>query len=66
MVHAFEAASGRPVAYQIVDRRPGDIAECWANPSKAEKELGWKAERDLQKMMADTWNWQSRNPRGYF
>lgn len=65
MVHAFEQASGRAVPYEIVARRPGDLAEYWADPSKAFSELGWKAERDLAQMMADTWRWQSSNPDGY-
>ncbi len=65
MVRAFEAASGQTVPYQVVDRRPGDIAECWADPAKAARELGWMAERGLSEMMADTWRWQSSNPDGY-
>ncbi len=60
MVRAFEEASGRPVPYRVTDRRPGDIAECWADPSKAERELGWRAERDLATMMRDTWQWQQQ------
>ncbi len=58
MVRAFEEASGRSIPYCVTDRRPGDIAECWADPSKAERELGWRAERDLATMMRDTWRWQ--------
>ncbi|MFB9136867.1 UDP-glucose 4-epimerase GalE [Vibrio sp. AK197] len=65
MVKAFEAASGKEVPYQLVDRRPGDIAECWADPAKATKELGWQAIRTLEEMTADTWRWQSKNPQGY-
>ncbi len=65
MVRAFEQASGRPVPYHVVPRRPGDIAECWADPTKALDDLGWKAERGLEEMMADAWRWQSRNPNGY-
>ena len=65
MVRAFEAASGQPVPYRIAPRRPGDIATCYADPSKAERELGWKAQRGLQQMMQDAWRWQSLNPRGY-
>ncbi|MDZ7806792.1 MAG: UDP-glucose 4-epimerase GalE [Gracilimonas sp.] len=65
MVKAFEAASGKEVPYQITDRRPGDIAECYADPSKAGKELDWKAERDIKQMCEDTWRWQSNNPNGY-
>ncbi|MBY6198092.1 UDP-glucose 4-epimerase GalE [Vibrio hangzhouensis] len=65
MVKAFEAASGQPVPYKIVSRRPGDIAECWADPSKANQELNWQATRTLQDMTADGWKWQSQNPNGY-
>lgn len=65
MVKAFEHASGQAVPYQLVPRRPGDIAECWADPHKAATELGWKAERGLDEMMSDTWRWQSANPQGY-
>ena len=61
----YEQASGKMIVYQIVDRRPGDIAECWADPAYAAKDLGWKAERALQDMMQDTWRWQSNNPNGY-
>ncbi len=59
MVGAFERASGKSVPYQIVARRPGDIAACYADPSLAERELGWKAERDVAQMCADSWRWQS-------
>ena len=65
MVKAFEAASGRAIPYQIKPRRPGDIAECWAEPALARDELGWQAERGLEQMMIDTWRWQSQNPNGY-
>jgi UDP-glucose 4-epimerase len=65
MVRAFEHASGRPVPYRIAPRRAGDIATCYADPAKAERELGWKAQRGLPEMMADTWRWQSGNPHGY-
>ncbi|MEH0688236.1 UDP-glucose 4-epimerase GalE [Vibrio cholerae] len=65
MVHAFEKASGKPVPYQIAPRRAGDIAECWADPSKAQRELGWSAIRSLDKMTQDTWRWQSNNPNGF-
>ncbi|MBU2895180.1 UDP-glucose 4-epimerase GalE [Vibrio hepatarius] len=65
MVKAFEIASGRQVPYKIASRRPGDIAECWADPSKAKKELEWQAKRTLEDMTADTWRWQSNNPQGY-
>ncbi len=59
MVRAFEAASGRTVPYRIVARRPGDIAACYADASLAERELGWKAERDVAQMCVDAWRWQS-------
>ncbi|MEH0664829.1 UDP-glucose 4-epimerase GalE [Vibrio scophthalmi] len=65
MVHAFEKASGKPVPYQIAPRRAGDIAECWADPSKAQRELGWSATRTLDEMTQDTWRWQSNNPNGF-
>ncbi|TXG95706.1 MAG: UDP-glucose 4-epimerase GalE [Rhodocyclaceae bacterium] len=65
IVKAFEQASGCSIPYQVTPRRPGDIAECWADPSKAERELGWKASRGLDSMMIDTWRWQSKNPKGY-
>jgi UDP-glucose 4-epimerase len=59
MVRAFERASGKPVPYQIVARRPGDIAACYADPALAKAELGWTAERDIAQMCADSWRWQS-------
>ena len=65
IVKAFKAASGRKVPYVIKPRRPGDIAECWADPSLAAKELHWKAERGIEKMCEDLWRWQSMNPYGY-
>jgi UDP-glucose 4-epimerase len=65
MVHAFEEASSTRVPYRVVPRRPGDIATCYADPSKAEQELGWKASRRVHQMMADAWRWQSMNPDGY-
>ncbi|NUU34843.1 UDP-glucose 4-epimerase GalE [Pseudomonas sp. C2B4] len=65
VLQAFEQASGRPVPYRVMPRRPGDVAECWADPSKAAQELGWKATRDLRQMMMDTWRWQSGHPGGY-
>ncbi len=64
MVRAFEEASGQKVPHQIVDRRPGDIAACYADPSLAQHLLGWKARRALSDMCADTWRWQSGNPEG--
>ena len=65
MVVAFEKASGKNVPYQIVDRRPGDIAQCFADPTLAAKELGWRAIRGLEEMCEDTWRWQSDNPHGF-
>jgi len=65
MVRAFEAASGKPVPFQISPRRPGDVAACYADPKYARELLGWQAERDLQTMCADAWRWQSANPSGY-
>ncbi|MEZ9625195.1 UDP-glucose 4-epimerase GalE [Aliivibrio fischeri] len=65
MVEAFAQASGKPVPYTLCPRRAGDIAECWASTEKAEKELGWKATRNVMEMSADTWRWQSNNPEGY-
>ncbi|MEX2436345.1 MAG: UDP-glucose 4-epimerase GalE [Balneolaceae bacterium] len=65
VVKAFEKANSIEIPVRIVDRRPGDAAICFADPSKAEKELGWKAERDLETMCRDTWNWQKENPEGY-
>jgi UDP-glucose 4-epimerase len=65
MIRAFEKASGKEVSYSIAPRRPGDIAQCYADPSLAARELGWKAERDLDTMCADAWNWQVKNPEGY-
>jgi UDP-glucose 4-epimerase len=59
MVRAFEAASGKSVPYKIVDRRPGDIAACYADTAKAERELGWTAQYDIARMCTDTWRWQS-------
>lgn len=59
MVRAFEAACGRPIPYQIVDRRPGDVAKCYADPAKAREELGWTAERDVAQMCADVWRYQT-------
>jgi len=62
---AFERACGRALPRRIVAPRPGDAAICFADPSRAERELGWRAERDLDEMVADTWRWQSANPDGY-
>ena len=65
MVNAFEKESKKKIKLKIVGRRLGDIAECFADPKKAEQELGWKAELDLETMCKDTWRWQSKNPNGY-
>jgi UDP-glucose 4-epimerase len=65
IVRAFEQASNKQVAYKIAPRRPGDIAACYADPSKAATLLGWQANRSLADMCADTWKWQSLNPQGY-
>lgn len=65
LVRAFEKASGRPVPYEVVARRPGDVAECYANPARATELLGWQAEYDIERMCKDNWRWQSNNPQGY-
>ena len=65
IVRAFEEASGKPVPYRIAPRRPGDIATCYADPTKAKSDLGWEAKRGLDVMMRDAWRWQSMNPDGY-
>ena len=62
---AFEEASGRTIPYRVVERRSGDIAECWADTSKARRELGWSATLDLKDMCRDAWRWQSRHPNGF-
>ena len=65
MLHAFEKACGKTLKYKITARRPGDIAECYADPKKAYDELGFKATHTLEDMCADTWRWQEANPNGY-
>lgn len=65
MLAAFEAACGKPISHKIVPRRPGDIAECYADPALAERDLDWRAEQDLAAMCADAWRWQQHNPAGY-
>jgi UDP-glucose 4-epimerase len=65
IVAAFESVSGKSIAYQIVERRAGDVAACYADASLAATKLGWKATRDLNQMCADTWRWQRQNPAGY-
>ena len=65
VIHAFEKACGKAIPYVIDPRRPGDIAECYADPTKAKNELGWVAEYGIEEMCADSWNWQRKNPDGY-
>ena len=65
VLHAFEKACGHELPYVIDPRRPGDIAECYADPSKAKRELDWVAEYGIEDMCADSWNWQKNNPDGY-
>jgi UDP-glucose 4-epimerase len=65
VVKAFEKVSCKEVSYKLVDRRAGDIAKCYANPSYAKEILGWQASRDLEQMCIDSWRWQSNNPNGY-
>ncbi|MCP1673970.1 UDP-glucose 4-epimerase [Natronocella acetinitrilica] len=65
MIRAFEAASGRRIPYEIAPRRDGDIAACYADPTRAAQQLGWTARHDLARMMQDTWRWQQQNPQGY-
>lgn len=65
VLHAFEKACGKELPYAVKPRRPGDIATCYADPAKAYRELGWKAERGIEEMCEDSWRWQSHNPDGY-
>ena len=65
IIHNYEKACNKKLPYVVTDRRPGDIAVSYADPSKAFKELGWKAERDIQQMCRDSYNWQQKNPKGY-
>ena len=65
VLHAFEKACGKQIPYVIDPRRPGDIAECYADPTKAKNELGWVAQYGIEDMCADSWNWQQKNPDGY-
>jgi UDP-glucose 4-epimerase len=65
MVKAFSKVVGKEIPYKVVDRRPGDVAMCYADPTKAKNDMGWVAERDLAKMCEDSWNWQRNNPKGY-
>ena len=65
VLHAYERACGKTLPYVVDPRRPGDIAECWADPSRALEELGWQAEYGIDEMCASSWKWQSMNPNGY-
>ena len=65
VINAFSKACGKEIPYVIDPRRPGDIAECWCDPSKAKRELGWEAQCGIEEMCAHSWNWQSHNPDGY-
>lgn len=65
MVTAFSQASGRPVPYEIVERRPGDVASCYADPAHANAVLGWEAQRGIEEMCEDHWRWQKQNPEGF-
>ena len=65
VISAAAKAVGREVPYEVVDRRPGDVSSCYADPTLAAEKLGWKAERDLDAMCADHWRWQEANPQGY-
>ena len=65
VINAFSKACGKEIPYVIAPRRPGDIAECWCDPSKAKRELGWEAQYGIEEMCAHSWNWQSHNPDGY-
>jgi UDP-glucose 4-epimerase len=65
VIDGFEQASGKTIPYHVVDRRPGDAAQSFADPTKANRELGWQAQFDLQQMCDDTWRWQMQHPNGY-
>ena len=65
LVAAYGRASGREIPYQIVPRRPGDVAACYADPALAQQQLGWQARLDLDRMCADSWRWQTMNPNGF-
>ena len=65
LLHAFERAVGRELPYEVVARRPGDVATSYADASKANEELGWSTKKSIDEMAADTWRWQSQNPQGY-
>jgi UDP-glucose 4-epimerase len=65
IIKTFSRVSGRDIPYQLADRRPGDIACCYADPAKAGRVLGWQASRTLEDMCRDSWRWQQANPSGY-
>lgn len=65
LLDAFKRVTSLDVPYKLTAKRPGDVAECWSNPTKARKELGWETKRDLDDMVRDAWNWQQKNPNGY-
>ena len=65
VLRAYEKACGKPLPYVVDPRRPGDIAECYADPERAEREMGWKARYGIEEMCASSWKWQSMNPDGY-
>ncbi len=65
VIHAYQKASGRPIPYEIIARRPGDIAACYADPALAEEILNWNSKRGLDEMCDDSWNWQQKNPNGF-
>jgi UDP-glucose 4-epimerase len=65
VISAFEKACGKTIPYEVIERRPGDIASCYADPSKAQDDMGWSADRGIDEMCADSWRWQSSNPNGY-
>lgn len=65
IIQNMEKVVGRPIPFKIIDRRPGDIATCYADPSKAREELGWSAQFDIHRMCQDAWRWQSKHPNGF-
>jgi UDP-glucose 4-epimerase len=65
LIAAFEKASGRPIPHRVLPRREGDLAQAWADTTRAEQELGWRAQRGIAEMAEDAWRWQSGNPQGY-
>ena len=65
VITAFEKACGKKINYKVVDRRPGDASQCYAKTDLAKEALGWVAERGIEEMCADTWRWQSQNPKGF-